>query len=155
LLENARSLFEGKRSSKPVNAQSDPDRLYAKIGQLNMELYWLKKVWDRPLVKRQGWIVRGEVLTVSRQCKHLAVTRSVMYAHKKRQQGKVDGLECILLSLLDEEYTRHPYFGSRRMTKYLCALSHVVNRKRVQRLMQKLGFASVARPQHQQATSTA
>jgi transposase len=28
---------------KPVNAQSDPDRLYAKIGQLNMELDWLKK----------------------------------------------------------------------------------------------------------------
>ena len=27
----------------PVNAQSDPDRLYAKIGQLNMELDWLKK----------------------------------------------------------------------------------------------------------------
>jgi transposase-like protein len=43
LLTNAGSLFEGKRGSKPVNAQSDPDRLYAKIGQLNMELDWLKK----------------------------------------------------------------------------------------------------------------
>jgi len=43
LLANAASLFEGKRGPKPVNAQSDPDRLYAKIGQLNMELDWLKK----------------------------------------------------------------------------------------------------------------
>lgn len=43
LLEQAGSLFEGKRGPKPVNAQSDPDRLYAKIGQLNMELEWLKK----------------------------------------------------------------------------------------------------------------
>jgi transposase len=43
LLANAGSLFEGKRGPKPVNAQSDPDRLYAKIGQLNMELDWLKK----------------------------------------------------------------------------------------------------------------
>ena len=43
LLENAGSLFEGKRGPKPVNAQSDPERLYAKIGQLNMELDWLKK----------------------------------------------------------------------------------------------------------------
>jgi transposase-like protein len=43
LLENAGSLFEGKRGPKVVNAQSDPDRLYAKIGQLNMELDWLKK----------------------------------------------------------------------------------------------------------------
>jgi transposase len=43
LLENAGNLFEGKRGPKPVNEQSDPDRLYAKIGQLNMELDWLKK----------------------------------------------------------------------------------------------------------------
>ena len=43
LLENAGSLFEGKRGPKPVNAQDDPDRLYARIGQLNMELEWLKK----------------------------------------------------------------------------------------------------------------
>jgi transposase len=40
LLENAGSLFEGKRGPQPVNAQSNPDRLYAKIGQLNMELDW-------------------------------------------------------------------------------------------------------------------
>lgn len=43
LLEQAASIFEAKRGPKPVDAQSDPDRLYAKIGQLNMELDWLKK----------------------------------------------------------------------------------------------------------------
>jgi transposase len=43
LLENAGSVFEGKRGQKPANVQNDPDRLYAKIGQLNMELDWLKK----------------------------------------------------------------------------------------------------------------
>jgi transposase-like protein len=43
LLDNASSLFESKRGPKPVNAQNDPDRLYATIGQLNMELDWLKK----------------------------------------------------------------------------------------------------------------
>jgi len=43
LLDNASTLFEGKRGPKRVNPQSDPDRLYAKIGQLNMELDWLKK----------------------------------------------------------------------------------------------------------------
>ena len=41
--EQASKLFEGKRGPKPVNGESDPDRLYAKIGQLNMELEWLKK----------------------------------------------------------------------------------------------------------------
>ena len=43
LLENAGSLFEGKRGPKPINTESASERLYAKIGQLNMELDWLKK----------------------------------------------------------------------------------------------------------------
>ena len=37
LLENAGSLFEGKRGPKADNAESNPDRLYAKIGQLNIK----------------------------------------------------------------------------------------------------------------------
>ncbi len=43
VLENAGQLFENKRGPKRVDPQSDPERLYAKIGQLNMELEWLKK----------------------------------------------------------------------------------------------------------------
>lgn len=43
LLTNAAELFETKRGPKPIDSQSDPDRLYAKIGQLNMELDWLIK----------------------------------------------------------------------------------------------------------------
>ena len=43
LLEHAASIFDVKRGPKVVDEQSDPDRLYAKIGQLNMELDWLKK----------------------------------------------------------------------------------------------------------------
>jgi transposase-like protein len=43
LLENASQLFDVKRGSKTIDPQSNPERLYAKIGQLNMELEWLKK----------------------------------------------------------------------------------------------------------------
>jgi transposase-like protein len=43
LVEQAAGIFDVKRGPKTVDAQSDPDRLYAKIGQLNMELDWLKK----------------------------------------------------------------------------------------------------------------
>ncbi|GBU10328.1 transposase [Gammaproteobacteria bacterium] len=43
LLDNAESLFEGKRGPKHIDSQSEPDRLYAKIGQLNMEVDWLRK----------------------------------------------------------------------------------------------------------------
>jgi putative transposase len=67
-----------------------------------------------------------------------------VYDHKKRPQEEVDELESILLHKLDEEYTRHPFYGTRRMTKYLCGCGYTVNRKRVQRLMQKLGLAGMA-----------
>jgi transposase-like protein len=43
LLENASQLFDVKRGPKILDPQSNPERLYAKIGQLNMELEWLKK----------------------------------------------------------------------------------------------------------------
>jgi putative transposase len=50
----------------------------------------------------------------------------------------------MLLRLLDEEYTRHPFFGSRKMVVWLRAKGHCVNRKRVQRLMRILGLAGMA-----------
>jgi len=74
----------------------------------------------------------------------LAITRSVIYAHKKSQQDAVDEDEGLLLQLLDEEYTRHPFYGTRRMTQYLRGLGYVINRKRVQRLMRTLGLAGMA-----------
>lgn len=43
LLENVGSLFEGKRGPKSSGTESDAERLCAKIGQLTMELDWLKK----------------------------------------------------------------------------------------------------------------
>jgi hypothetical protein len=73
---------------KPINTQSDPDRLYAKIGQLNMELDWLKKDWAQPVVERQKRIEPYKVLAVSTQCKLLAVTRSVVYAPKSLHRNQ-------------------------------------------------------------------
>lgn len=50
----------------------------------------------------------------------------------------------LLCRLIDEEYTRHPFYGSRRMVVYLSRLGHVVNRKHVQRLMRQMGLAGMA-----------
>ena len=49
-----------------------------------------------------------------------------------------------MLRLIDEEYTRHPFLGSRRMVQFLRNRGLRVNRKRVQRLMQQLGLAGMA-----------
>ena len=49
-----------------------------------------------------------------------------------------------LMRLIDEEYTRHPFYGSRKMRDWLERQGYVVNRKRVRRLMRKMGLESVA-----------
>jgi putative transposase len=49
----------------------------------------------------------------------------------------------MLMGLIDEEYTRHPFYGSRRMRVYLQRLGHEVNRKRVQLLYRHMGLEAI------------
>jgi len=69
-------------------------------------------------------------LTISRQCKLLELPRSSLYRE--------------LMRLIDEEYTRHPFFGTRQLKRYLKRRGYKVNRKHVQRLMRIMGIQSVA-----------
>ena len=48
------------------------------------------------------------------------------------------------MQAIDRQYTRTPFYGSRRMTVYLNHLGYPVNRKRIQRLMAQMGLAGVA-----------
>ena len=43
ILEQASTLFDGKRGPKPLAAHREPALLYSEIGKLTMELDWLKK----------------------------------------------------------------------------------------------------------------
>jgi putative transposase len=48
-----------------------------------------------------------------------------------------------LMHLLDQQYTRTPFYGSRRMTAWLRRAGYEVNRKRVARLMQLMGLVAI------------
>ena len=43
ILEQAKTLFEGKRGPKPMAAHQELDLLYSEIGKLKVQLDWLKK----------------------------------------------------------------------------------------------------------------
>ena len=72
----------------------------------------------------------------------------MVYEQRKRLLKDVSARDLLLLELLDEEYTRHPFYGSRRMKRYLKDCGYVVNRKKVQRLMQTLGLSGMAPGPH-------
>ncbi len=100
-----------------------------------------KKVRDEPVIARRAWIERDAELAVSRQCDLAGVARSWVYAAVGEA---LDETDLLLLGLIDAQYTRRPFYGSRRMVVYLQEQGHAVNRKRVQRLMRVLGLAGMA-----------
>lgn len=81
-------------------------------------------------------------LSIKRQCELLNLPRASYYRNTDWVGESEENLNY--MRLIDEEYTRHPFYGSRKMRDYLRRLGHKVNRKRVRRLMRKMGIRSVA-----------
>ena len=78
-------------------------------------------------------------LSLVRQCELLGISRSSLYY---QPVGPSDE-ELAILRLMDEQYLKTPFYGSRRMVAYLAQQGYQVNRKRVQRLMRQLGIEAV------------
>ena len=78
-------------------------------------------------------------LSVRRQCELLGVNRAGLYYEPVGESEE----NLLLMRLLDEQYTRAPFYGSRRMTEWLVTRGHEVNRKRISRLMQVMGLEAV------------
>jgi putative transposase len=78
-------------------------------------------------------------ISIRRQCELLGVSRASWYYQPAGESQE----NLRLMRLIDEQYTRAPFYGSRRMTAWLRDRGHEVNRKRVTRLMQVMGIEAV------------
>jgi putative transposase len=78
-------------------------------------------------------------LSVRRQCAMLGIARSGVY----RRPSAANDDDLALLRRIDELFTRWPFLGSRRMAAMLRAEGQAINRKRVQRLMRRMGIAAL------------
>jgi putative transposase len=77
--------------------------------------------------------------SIRRQCVLLGVARSGVY----RRARPANDNDLALMRRLDELFTAWPFLGSRRMAALLRAEGYSVNRKRVQRLMRKMGITAL------------
>jgi putative transposase len=84
-------------------------------------------------------VARTDALPITRQCQLLALPRSTFY----HVPDVVSDAELGLMKLIDQCHLKHPYFGSRRVRDWLEDRGHLVNRKRVQRLMRTMGLVAV------------
>ncbi len=78
-------------------------------------------------------------LSIRRQCELLGIARSGVY----RPPRPANDNDLALMRRIDELFTAWPFLGSRRVTAMLCGESRLVNRKRVRRLMRKMGIAAL------------
>ena len=89
---------------------------------------------------RRGMLDRADkALSIRRQCMLLGIARSGVY----RPPRPANDNDLALMRRIDELFTAWPFLGSRRMTAMLKAEGLQVNRKRVQRLMCKMGIAAL------------
>ena len=79
-------------------------------------------------------------MSVRRQCTLLGLPRATLYYTAEAETAE----NLRLMRLLDEQYTRTPFYGSRRLRAWLRTQGHPVNHKRIERLMRVLGMAALA-----------
>jgi putative transposase len=140
LLAGAETAFSNGAKADAADAEAQKAELYEQIGRLKMELEWLKKKSPpsadqlRPLIEPDH-----PELSVRRPCQLLGLGRSTLYSESAGEAPE----DLRLMRLIDQEYTAHPFYGSRRMTAWLVEQGEAGNRKRVQRLMRLMGLEAL------------
>jgi putative transposase len=140
LLDEIPDIFSRKRKKKETDAETLQSELYRQIGQLKVELDWLKKNLNCSVdLKGQHIDPKHPRISITRQCDLLGLRRSGYYYQSCRD----DSYSLALMRLIDEEYTRHPFYGIERMTAVLRRQGHAVNPKRIRRLMRLMGLEAL------------
>ena len=79
-------------------------------------------------------------LSLVRQCGLVGIARSSYYYEPRPEST----FNLDLMRQIDAQYLKTPWYGSRQMTRHLRRQGHRVNRKRIRRLMRKMGLVAVA-----------
>jgi len=79
------------------------------------------------------------MIPINRQCELLSLPRSSYYYESRRD----DSYNQQLMNLIDEQFTRTPFYGVEKMTAWLRRQDREVNQKRVRRLMRLMGLEAI------------
>jgi putative transposase len=78
-------------------------------------------------------------LSIARQCDLVSISRSSFYYEPAGETP----LNLALMRLIDEQFLEAPFYGARQMARHLRRQGFVVGRKRVRRLMARMGLAAI------------
>ena len=80
-----------------------------------------------------------EQLSIVRQCKLVSISRSSFYHRPAGETAET----LVLMRLINAPFLQTPWYGSRQMARHLRREEHEVGRKRVRRLMGRMGLAPI------------
>jgi putative transposase len=80
-----------------------------------------------------------EQISVRRQCDLIGLPRASLYYEPAPETPE----NLLYMRLIDQQYMRTPFWGSRNMAWWLTEQGHLVNRKRVQRLMRLMALEAI------------
>jgi len=78
-------------------------------------------------------------LSVGKQCALLSISRSSFYYEPKGESE----MNLDLMRVIDKQFLEAPFYGVRQMTRHLRNDDHLVNEKRVRRLMRLMGLMAI------------
>jgi len=78
-------------------------------------------------------------LSLRQRCKLLGLNRSTYYYEPQPE----DEYNLLLMNLIDEVYTKYPFYGSPKILACLRRMGHAINIKRVKRLMGIMGISAI------------
>jgi putative transposase len=78
-------------------------------------------------------------LSIAAQCRLVSISRSSFYYAPAPETAET----LALMAVIDASFLDHPWYGSRQMARHLQRLGHLVGRRRVRRLMAKMGLAPI------------
>ena len=81
----------------------------------------------------------NDLISVRRQCELIGISRASLYYEPVEESA----YNMLLMRLLDEQYTRTPFYGVLKMTAWLRKERHLVNEKRVRRLLRLMGLEAI------------
>jgi putative transposase len=97
-----------------------------------------------PVSVRRCWVEPDPDYSIRRQCRLAGLSRSGLYYDPVPESEE----NLLLLRLIDEQYMKHPEFGVPRMTDHLQEVGHLVNPKRIARLMKQMGLQAITPGPH-------
>ena len=152
-LQNASLAFDKSTVVKEykeriATLEKEHDQLAKKVGTLTIERDWLMgKLRSLDLSTKKRFVDEGEVqaarnaLSLNRRLRLLGVSKTAWYYRAVDPFGSAEDIE--MMHLIDRVYTKHPYYGYRKMLKLLRRLGYKVGKKRVRSMMRHMGLRVV------------